>query len=233
MKCEEKECFKGLQGLRSPTLFLHSLQFLYQFLLQQQLTHYTLLCQKYPSFFSSALFRNGLCEDSLTPVIAGQQEKVLSLLQQIESFRDKESIETVESLASEVRGRKYYLDLPDTEYENQLYQQVKLPKICQPSYPHHIQVLVYYRLLMNILAYHTNQSHLLLPCQNGLGEIMISKEICDFYKEGSQLLVSINSIRTKKNQSWEDLQFIQSYTVLVEDIHSAGITMRECKEVSD
>ena len=233
MKCEEKECFKGLQGLRSPTLFLHSLQFLYQFLLQQQLTHYTLLCQKYASFFSSPLFRKGLCEDSLTPVIEGQQEKVLSLLQQIESFRDKESIETVESLASEVRGRKYYLDLPDTEYENQLYQQVKLPKICQPSYPHHIQVLVYYRLLMNILAYHTNQSRLLLPCQNGLGEIMISKEICDFYKEGSQLLVSINSIRTKKNQSWEDLQFIQSYTVLVEDIHSAGITMRECKEVSD
>ena len=81
--------------MRSPTLFLHSLQFLYQFLLQQQLTHYTLLCQKYPSFFSSALFRNGLCEDSLTPVIAGQQEKILSLLQQIESFRDKKSIDTV------------------------------------------------------------------------------------------------------------------------------------------
>lgn len=244
--CKEKETFEGLQGLRSPTLFLHSLHFVLHSLVRNQLHAFSRIKKVMPECFSCDLFRNGMSMEFshqvLIDILNGEStlffeetEKKgydgnLLLDQSVQSIMEKNCISDIQ-ITAELQGRKYCLDLPDTEYELQLYQAVKLPPICSVTHPYHKVILPLYRIIMCVVAYHTNQLHCLLPSQNHSGEFALTSEILSLYKQGAQFMTKLQVLRQQLDLSWDDFQFIHSFFFLVEKVNSSCLSWKECESV--
>lgn len=235
-----------MQGLRSPTLFLDSLNYVLHSLVGNQLHAFYRINRVVPDCFSSCLFRNGMnmefSHQVLTDILNGESalffeetekkccDHNLLLDQSVQSLMEKSCASDLQ-IRAELQGRKYCLDLPDTEYELQLYQAVKLPPICSVTHPHHKVILPLYRIIMCVAAYHTNHLHCLLPSQNHSGEFPLTSEILSLYKQGAQFMTKLQVLRQQMNLSWDDFQFIHSFFFLIEKVNSSCLSWKECETV--
>ena len=246
IKCKEKECFHGIQGLRSPTIFLHSLQYVQQSLLQKQLQSFSknITPKSLGSqlLVNTSLFRNGFCQEitsqCILRILQGKHP-----LEEENVCTESSSFLGMNTLANDLEKRvpdhseimntmkeySYFMDLPITVSEKDLHLQ-----LLNESHPYHPQILKVFRVLSWVFAYHTNECSSLLPVTSFEDPSMPSSSSSyskGFYKRMDQLMKKVNAIRTKQNKSWNDLQFIHSYFILMIQVNSSYISWNECEQV--
>lgn len=234
--------FSGFQGFRSPTLFLHVIEFILHSFIQKQLCAYSRMQKQMDSTLQSSLFRNGLKKPFANQIVNDllngntyydylEEEMKLPLLNdQLNEIGDELLSQYPITETEEIEGCQYQLDLPMTDLEKELQKKACLPSLLSHSNPNHQSILSIFRVLMCVMAYHTDQLPLLVPVsQKPEG---ISEDTISFYKKGGRLLMKVNTLRTRKNLLWGDLNFIHSYFFLIKGINPSCLDWDECEQVT-
>ena len=236
VRCVEAVPCRGLQGLRSPSLFLEVVGGVMGRWLR--MAREALSTQDREGKIS-LLLRNGSkkterCGGDLVKVLWGVEEEVELAMVAIvrEKAGDCNGLDKEQAVAL-VLGKKDALDAL-------VAASVKRLPLLSPSNPHHDQIRTVFRSLLLTLAYHTNSLSLFPipspanPTTFPANSVPSSANpiTTDLIKKAARLLTLLNSCRQQHGRTWEsEVLFASSLVSSVYEARPALLSPEACYSV--
>lgn len=236
VRCVEAVPCRGLQGLRSPSLFLEVVAGVMGRWLR--MAREALSTQDREGKIS-LLLRNGSkkterCGGDLVKVLWGVEEEVELAMVAIvrEKAGDCNGLDKEQAVAL-VLGKKDALDAL-------VAASVKRLPLLSPSNPHHDQIRTVFRSLLLTLAYHTNSLSLFPipspanPTTFPANSVPSSANpiTTDLIKKAARLLTLLNSCRQQHSRTWEsEVLFASSLVSSVYEARPALLSPEACYSV--
>lgn len=236
VRCVEAVPCRGLQGLRSPSLFLEVVGGVMGRWLR--MAREALSTQDREGKIS-LLLRNGSkkterCGGDLVKVLWGVEEEVELAMVAIvrEKAGDCNGLDKEQAVAL-VLGKKDALDAL-------VAASVKRLPLLSPSNPHHDQIRTVFRSLLLTLAYHTNSLSLFPipspanPTTFPANSVPSSANpiTTDLIKKAARLLTLLNSCRQQHSRTWEsEVLFASSLVSSVYEARPALLSPEACYSV--
>lgn len=236
VRCVEAVPCRGLQGLRSPSLFLEVVAGVMGRWLR--MAREALSTQDREGELS-LLLRNGSkkterCGGDLVKVLWGVEEEVELAMAAIvrEKAGDCNGLDKEQAVAL-VLGKKDALDAL-------VAASVKRLPLLSPSNPHHDQIRTVFRSLLLTLAYHTNSLSLFPipspanPTTFPANSVPSSANpiTTDLIKKAARLLTLLNSCRQQHSRTWEsEVLFASSLVSSVYEARPALLSPEACYSV--
>ena len=236
VRCVEAVPCRGLQGLRSPSLFLEVVAGVMGRWLR--MAREALSTQDREGKIS-LLLRNGSkkterCGGDLVKVLWGVEEEVELAMAAIvrEKAGDCNGLDKEQAVAL-VLGKKDALDAL-------VAASVKRLPLLSPSNPHHDQIRTVFRSLLLTLAYHTNSLSLFpipspansVPSPANPTTFPANPITTDLIKKAARLLTLLNSCRQQHGRTWEsEVLFASSLVSSVYEARPALLSSEACYSV--
>ena len=229
VRCVEAVPCRGLQGLRSPSLFLEAVAGVMGRWLR--MAREALSTQDREGELS-LLLRNGSkkterCGGDLVRVLWGVEEEVELAMAAIvrEKAGDCNGLDKEQAVAL-VLGKKDALDAL-------VAASVKRLPLLSPSNPHHDQIRTVFRSLLLTLAYHTNSLSLFpIPSPANPTTFPANPITTDLIKKAARLLTLLNSCRQQHGRTWEsEVLFASSLVSSVYEARPALLSSEACYSV--
>ena len=236
VRCVEAVPCRGLQGLRSPSLFLEVVGGVMGRWLR--MAREALSTQDREGELS-LLLRNGSkkterCGGDLVKVLWGVEEKAELAMAAIvrEKAGDCNGLDKEQTVAL-VLGKQDALDAL-------VAASVKRLPLLSPSNPHHDQIRTVFRSLLLTLAYHTNSLSLFpipspansVPSPANPTTFPANPITTDLIKKAARLLTLLNSCRQQHGRTWEsEVLFASSLVSSVYEARPALLSPEACYSV--
>lgn len=236
VRCVEAVPCRGLQGLRSPSLFLEVVAGVMGRWLR--MAREALSTQDREGKIS-LLLRNGSkkterCGGDLVRVLWGVEEEAELAVTAIvrEKAGDYNGLDKEQAVAL-VLGKKDALDAL-------VAASVKRLPLLSPSNPHHDQIRTVFRSLLLTLAYHTNSLSLFpipspansVPSPANPTTFPANPITTDLIKKAARLLTLLNSCRQQHGRTWEsEVLFASSLVSSVYEARPALLSPEACYSV--
>ena len=236
VRCVEAVPCRGLQGLRSPSLFLEVVAGVMGRWLR--MAREALSTQDREGKIS-LLLRNGSkkterCGGDLVKVLWGVEEKAELAVTAIvrEKAGDCNGLDK-EQIVALVLGKQDAL-------EALVAASVKRLPLLSPSNPHHDQIRTVFRSLLLTLAYHTNSLSLFpipspansVPSPANPTTFPANPTTTDLIKKAARLLTLLNSCRQQHGRTWEsEVLFASSLVSSVYEARPALLSPEACYSV--
>ena len=236
VRCVEAVPCRGLQGLRSPSLFLEVVAGVMGRWLR--MAREALSTQDREGELS-LLLRNGSkkterCGGDLVRVLCGVEEEVELAMAAIvrEKAGDCNGLDKEQAVAL-VLGKKDALDAL-------VAASVKRLPLLSPSNPHHDQIRTVFRSLLLTLAYHTNSLSLFpipspansVPSPANPTTFPANPITTDLIKKAARLFTLLNSCRQQHGRTWEsEVLFASSLVSSVYEARPALLSSEACYSV--
>lgn len=236
VRCVEAVPCRGLQGLRSPSLFLEVVAGVMGRWLR--MAREALSTQDREGKIS-LLLRNGSkkterCGGDLVKVLWGVEEEVELAMVAIvrEKAGDCNGLDKEQAVAL-VLGKKDALDAL-------VAASVKRLPLLSPSNPHHDQIRTVFRSLLLTLAYHTNSLSLFpipspansVPSPANPTTFPANPITTDLIKKAARLFTLLNSCRQQHGRTWEsEVLFASSLVSSVYEARPALLSPEACYSV--
>ena len=236
VRCVEAVPCRGLQGLRSPSLFLEAVAGVMGRWLR--MAREALSTQDREGELS-LLLRNGSkkterCGGDLVRVLWGVEEEVELAMAAIvrEKAGDCNGLDKEQAVAL-VLGKKDALDAL-------VAASVKRLPLLSPSNPHHDQIRTVFRSLLLTLAYHTNSLSLFpipspansVPSPANPTTFPANPITTDLIKKAARLFTLLNSCRQQHGRTWEsEVLFASSLVSSVYEARPALLSSEACYSV--
>ena len=236
VRCVEAVPCRGLQGLRSPSLFLEAVAGVMGRWLR--MAREALSTQDREGELS-LLLRNGSkkterCGGDLVRVLWGVEEEVELAMAAIvrEKAGDCNGLDKEQAVAL-VLGKKDALDAL-------VAASVKRLPLLSPSNPHHDQIRTVFRSLLLTLAYHTNSLSLFpipspansVPSPANPTTFPANPITTDLIKKAARLFTLLNSCRQQHGRTWEsEVLFASSLVSSVYEARPALLSPEACYSV--
>lgn len=229
VRCVEAVPCRGLQGLRSPSLFLEVVAGVMGRWLR--MAREGLSTQDREGELS-LLLRNGSkkterCGEDLVKVLWGVEVEAELAMTAIvrEKAGDCNGLDKEQAVAL-VLGKKDALDAL-------IAASVKRLPLLSPSNPHHDQIRTVFRSLLLTLAYHTNSLSLFpIPSPANPTPSPANPTTTDLIKKAARLLTLLNSCRQQHGRTWEsEVLFASSLVSSVYEARPALLSPEACYSV--
>lgn len=236
VRCVEAVPCRGLQGLRSPSLFLEVVAGVMGRWLR--MAREALSTQDLEGKIS-LLLRNGSkkterCGGDLVKVLWGVEEEVELAMAAIvrEKAGDCNGLDKEQAVAL-VLGKQDALDAL-------VAASVKRLPLLSPSNPHHDQIRTVFRSLLLTLAYHTNSLSLFpipspansVPSPANPTTFPANPITTDLIKKAARLFTLLNSCRQQHGRTWEsEVLFASSLVSSVYEARPALLSPEACYSV--
>ena len=229
VRCVEAVPCRGLQGLRSPSLFLEVVAGVMGRWLR--MVREALSTQDREGKIS-LLLRNGSkkterCGGDLVKVLWGVEEEVELAMAAIvrEKAGDCNGLDKEQAVAL-VLGKQDALNAL-------VAASVKRLPLLSPSNPHHDQIRTVFRSLLLTLAYHTNSLSLFpIPSPANPTTFPANPITTDLIKKAARLFTLLNSCRQQHGRTWEsEVLFASSLVSSVYEARPALLSPEACYNV--
>lgn len=229
VRCVEAVPCRGLQGLRSPSLFLEVVAGVMGRWLR--MAREALSTQDREGKIS-LLLRNGSkkterCGGDLVKVLWGVEEEVELAMAAIvrEKAGDCNGLDKEQAVAL-VLGKQDALNAL-------VAASVKRLPLLSPSNPHHDQIRTVFRSLLLTLAYHTNSLSLFpIPSPANSVPSPANPITTDLIKKAARLFTLLNSCRQQHGRTWEsEVLFASSLVSSVYEARPALLSPEACYSV--
>lgn len=229
VRCVEAVPCRGLQGLRSPSLFLEVVAGVMGRWLR--MAREALSTQDREGKIS-LLLRNGSkkterCGGDLVKVLWGVEEEVELAMAAIvrEKAGDCNGLDKEQAVAL-VLGKQDALNAL-------VAASVKRLPLLSPSNPHHDQIRTVFRSLLLTLAYHTNSLSLFpIPSPANPTTFPANPITTDLIKKAARLFTLLNSCRQQHGRTWEsEVLFASSLVSSVYEARPALLSPEACYSV--
>lgn len=231
VRCVEEVPSRGLQGLRSRSLFLEVVGAVKERWLR--IAREALRTQDREGELSP-LLRNGpkTAEkkwggDLVKVLWDVEEEEDLPVMNEVREKMRGQCVLSKEQVMALVLGKQEALD-------GLVASSVKRSPLLSPSNPHHEQIRIVFRSLLLTLAYHTNSlSFLPIAFPSNETASPSNETTTDLMKKASRLLTLVNAARQQQNRTWEsEVQFANSLVSSVYEALPALLSPEECYSVT-
>ena len=231
VRCVEEVPSRGLQGLRSLSLFLEVAGAVKERWLR--IAREALRTQDREGELSP-LLRNGPKKaerkwggDLVKVLWDVEEEEDLPVMNEMREKMRWCCVLNKEKVTVLVLGKQDALD-------NLIASSVKRSPLLSPSNPHHEQIMVVFRSLLLTLAYHTNSlSFLPIAFPSNTFTSPSNETTADLMKKASRLLTHVNATRQQHGRTWEyEVQFAKSLVSSVYEALPALLSPEECYTVT-